>query len=302
MRKIVVAMVALALPFVGAGPASADPARTSAAGAFGIAGTGLLAIPPTPTATATQPPDTNIPLTVPAPNFNAVLPLDVGGLAVDATVAAAAQATRESTIQAALDGVNDNVNARGFARIEGLQLLGEATLIEALGLPLDAPGLLTAGLIEAEAVATCVNNAPVFDVGFNIVDLELAEIDLGAIVDPLLGSLLGALNLPGILEVIQGEQGFLPDGSGVFINALRIRVLGNVQDIVIGHAEARMPANCAVEPPAEPPTGPGDVAPTGTLAATGSSPLLLPVALGLLATAGGLRYLNRRSRRTSTSA
>ncbi len=296
MRRVVVAMVALALPFVGAGPASADPARASAASAFGITATGLLAIPPQPTVAVSQPPDTG--RTVPG-NFNATIPLDLGGLAVTGTVDAAGEAARDSRLAAVIEGVNDGTNARGFARTTGLQLLGTADLVTAIGGDLlGTSGLLTATAIEAEAVATCVNNTPVFDAGFNILGLEVADLDLGSTLDPLLEQLLESLQLPGILEVDTPDTDptmIVQTAESITISALRIRILGTTEEIVISQASAAMPVNCAVEPPAREPTGPGPVAPT--LAATGNSNLVLPVAVGLLFTAYGLRRLNRRSRR-----
>ncbi len=300
MRKVVVAMVALAIPFVGAGPASADPARASAAAAFGIQASGLLAIPPTPTVAVSQPPDTG--RTVNG-NFNSTIPLDLGGLAVTGTVDAVGEAARESRLDAVVQGVQDGNNARGFARTTGLQLLGDSDLVTAIGGDLlGTNGLLTATAIEAEAVARCVNNVPVFDAGFNILGLELAELDLGETLGPLLQQLLQTLNIPGVLEIDtpDTDPGLVAVGpESITITALRIRVLGTLEEINISQASAAMPANCAVEQPG-PPTGPGPIAPT--LAATGTSDLMLPAALGLLATGFGLRRLNRRHRRANAEA
>ncbi len=295
MRKIVVAMVALALPFVGAGPASADPARTSSASAFGLSGTGLLAIAPTPTVAVSQPPDTGRSV---GGNFNSTLPLALTGIAVTGTANAVGEAARDSRLDAVLPDVDDGNNARGFARTDGLQLLGSADIITAIGGQLlNGTGLLTATAVEAEAVARCVNNVPVFDAGFRLIGLQVADLDLTTTLDPLLQQILGIVNLEGLLQIQQGVIERTADS--ITITALRINLLGTAQVINVSQATAAMPVNCAVEPPAQPPTGPGDVAPTGNLAATGSSPLMLPAAIGLLATAVGLRYLNRRSRRAS---
>jgi len=286
-------MVALALPFVGAGPASADPARASAASAFGISGTGLLAIPPTPTVSVSQPPDTG--RTV-GGNFNSIIPLGLTGLAVTGTVNAVGEAARESRLPAVLPDVDDGNNARGFARTDGLEVLGSDELITAIGGDLlGGTGLLTATAVEAEAVARCVNNVPVFDADFRLIGLRVADLDLTSTLDPLLRQLLGTVNLEGLIEI---EQGVVErTAESITITALRISLLSTAQVLNISQATAAMPANCAVERPAAQPTGPGDIAPT--LAATGSSDLILPVAFGMLLTGFGLRRLNRRSRRAN---
>jgi hypothetical protein len=273
-----------------------EPARTSGASAFGIAATGLLPISPTPVVNVAQPPDTGQQL---GTNFNSTIPLDLGGIAVNATINAVGEATRDPRLPSTLDGNPDGSSARGFARTEGLSLLGENALLDALGLPLDAPSLLSASAVEAEAVAACVGGEAVFSTDSRVIGLTIAEIDLGSeLLDPLLAELLNTLNLPGILEIAQDESGILPDGSGVFVNALRITVLGTLESIVVGHAEARMPDDCRV-PPAAPPTtlaptggGPGG----GALAATGSELPFLPLGLGIVAL-GVL--LNRAVRRTT---
>ena len=291
MPKALVAAMSMAL-FLGVAPAALaqtpEPARESGASAFGLAATGLLPISPTPTVTVSQPPDTG---QVVNGNFRATIPLDLGGIAVNATINAVGEAARDPRLPSTLDNNPDGTSARGFARTEGLSLLGENTLLAALGLPLDAPALLTASAVEAEAVATCVGGKPVFSTDSRIIGLDVLELDLGAILDPLLAQLLQTLNLPGILEIVQGETGVLPDGSGVFVNALRIRVLGTLADLVIGHAEAKMPADCRV-PPAAPPT-----VPPGELAATGADLPLLPLGLGCLGLAVILSYIVGRSRR-----
>ena len=317
MRKIVVAMVALALPFVGAGPASAEPARASSAGAYGLLATGLVALGPLVPSVAAQPPDTN------AADAE-LLEVPLGSLVFAGAVDTTANAHRADDIAPLLAGIetteliSDPVTIQGGASARGVAKTAGAGLVfapppgtlDAIALAFEAltnatGGLLGADAITAEAVAKCVNGAPVFETGYQIVGLGGL---VGGILDPVAEALLGALLalLPpgsGLSSIISLEPGRVtPVPDGIAIDGLVVRVPLLDEEIIISHAEARMPANCAVEAAAQPPTGPGDVAPSGTLAATGSSPLLLPMALGLLATAGGLRYLNRRSRRASTSA
>jgi hypothetical protein len=299
MRKALVAAKSMAVFLGAATPASAqvpEPARASSASAFGITGSGLLPISPTPVVNVAQPPDTG---RVIGDNFVGTIPLDLGGIAVNATINAVGEATRDPRLPTTLDGNPDGVSARGFARTEGLSLLGANTLLDALGLPLEAPSLLSASAVEAEAVAACVDGRAAFSTDSRVIGLTVAEIDLGSeLLDPLLAELLNTLNLPGILEIAQDESGILPDGSGVFVNALRITVLGTLQEIIIGHAEARMPADCRV-PPAAPPTTAAPAARGGALAATGSELPILPLGLGLLALGVVLNRVVRRTTRQS---
>lgn len=310
MRKLVVAMVALAIPFAGAGPASADPARASAASAFGItiALGGSELIPPTPAVAVQQPPDAER-------QEQRVLPLDVGALALNGTVNAVAGATRDSRLIPAITdrGVKrlpaTGVNARGFASAENVDVLLQADS----GLPVELPqlSLVRADAIEAEAVATCVNNRPVFDFAFNLAEVFIGGTALG--VGNLLSPVINLLGPTGVLAAVitfstpenDPANTVRVTGDRIIVDALRVRLLpltgGNpLAEVVIGHAEAAMPADCAVARPAPEPTGDGPIAPT--LAATGGSDLMLPAALGLLATGFGLYRLNRRSRRANASA
>lgn len=300
MRKVVVAMVALALPFVGAGPASADPARASAASAFALSATGLLAIPQTPAGvTAQQPPDARAQQL--GQNFNAALPVAVPGVAVNGTLGAVAEATRESTLGAVVPGVGGGNNARGFARTEGLSVLGSADLLTVIGgNVLALTDLVTAAVIESEAVARCVNNQPVFEAGVRLVGLNVGGLAVDPLLQPVVDLLLSTLNIPGVVQIQRGDRDpslTVRTAESITVTALRISILGTAEVINVAQATAAMPANCAVERPAAQPTGPGDIAPT--LAATGSSDLILPVAFGMLVTGFGLRRLNRRSRRAN---
>lgn len=300
MRKALVAAMSIAL-FVGAAtPASAqgpEPARTSGAAAFGLTATGLLPISPTPVVTVSQPPDTG---RVVNGNFKGTIPLDLGGLAVSATITAVGEATRDPRLPATLDGNPDGASARGFARTEGLSLLGENTLLDALGLPLEAPALLSASAVESEAVAACVDGRAVFSTDSRVIGLNLLGTDVADTLglNDLLQGILGDLNLPGLLEIALDESGVLPDGSGVFVNALRIGVLGTTEQIVVGHAEATMPTDCRVPPEAPPTTAaPAPrVGGGGALASTGAELPFLPLGLGILAL--GV-VLNRSVRRTA---
>ena len=314
MRKVLTAAFATAVALSATGPAWADPARTSSAAAFGLQATvlGTQLVAATPVVAVSQPPDTGRTL---GENVNATLPVDLQGLAVAGVVTAVGEAHRADDIVPALtspvgqfsDAVTlTGVNSRGLARAENLNLVGNIPLIDILAGQVAQQGLLSAGSVQAEAVAKCVNNQPVFDTGFNIVDLRVAGAEIP--LNDLVATLLTALNLPGVITVVQGETGVLPDG-GVFINALHVTVPLLQADIIVGHAEARMPANCGIAPPA-PPTGPGPIAPVspdlaaplGNLAATGGDFSMTPlVAMAMLGGALGVRRLLVRSKASSST-
>lgn len=314
MRKVLTTVFATAVVLSATGPAWAEPATSSSAAAYGLTATvlGTQLVPPTPAVAVSQPPDTGLTLNE---NVNTTLPVELPGVAVTGVVVAVGEAHRADDIVPALtapvgqssDPVTlTGVNSRGLARTNGLSVLGSVDigLLELLAGPVAEQSLVSAGVIQAEAVAKCVNNQPVFDTGYNIVDLRLAGSQPGDIpLNDLVGQVLTLLNLPGIVEVKIGETGTLP-GGGVFINALRISspLLG--ADIIVSHAEASMPANCGIAPPAPPapPTGPGDIAPVanlGTLAATGGDFSVTPlVAMAMLGAALGIRRLTVRSRKS----
>ena len=299
MRKTLVAAAISMAVFLGAATPSyaqtPEPARASAGAAYGLSGSGLLPISPTPAVVAAQPPDTDQQIL--GQTFQSTVPADLG-VAVNGTISAVAQAASQPRIQTALPGSPDGVSARGLGRTEGLSLLGSVDLLTALGLdPFAETALLTATAVEAEATATCVNGQPVFTTDSRVIGLELLEIDLGSVLDPVLRGVIDTLNLPGILEIVEGETGVLPDGSGVFINALRVTVLGGAQELIIGHAEARMPADCRVPPVAPPPTAAPD---RGALAATGNELPFLPLGLGIVALGVLLNRAVRRTTRQTT--
>lgn len=317
MRRRLAVAVALAVTIaVGTVPASGDPASSSSASSYGLAATGTLPISPTITASASAPPDTDTP--VPP----ALLTIPLGGLALSGTVGADASAHQADDIQPILGGVTPtpnagdpttltNVNARGFSKTEGLGLVfnnpGGINPIQTLLAELSsaAGGLLGADAVSAEAVAKCVNNQPVFETGYQVAGLGgLVGDVLDPLVQQLLDTLLGLLG-PGsaLSAVISIDAGRVtPLSDGVAIDGLVIRVPLLNEEIIVSHAEAHMPANCAVAgpPTTVQPTGPGDIAPVGqvaprgTLASTGSDVPYLPLAAGMVGAAFALHRITRR--------
>ncbi|MCA1675504.1 MAG: hypothetical protein LC799_26055 [Actinobacteria bacterium] len=319
MRKAIMAAVALTFAsFAPVGPASADPARVSSASAYGLSATGLVSISPTilTDPCCAQPPDSDI--IVPPKLVN----IPLGSLALAGVVGVDAHAHRADDLVPQLAGVpTTNLlsepttlvgnNAQGFAKTAGAALVFNAgtnpdPITTALALLLnETGGLLGADAISAEAAAKCVNGAPVFDTGFQIVGLGgLVGAPLNPLAQTLLGAVLALLpegsTLSSIISITPGEVIPLPDG--IAINGLRIRVPLLNEDIIISHAEAHMPTNCAVEVAAQP-TGPGPVAPVGPrgqLASTGSNVPFLPIGLVMVTMAAVGTGIARRSRRTST--
>ena len=321
MRKVLTAGFAMAVALSATGPAVADPARASSASAFGTTASvsGSVVIPPTPTAVAVAPPDAS-------QERNSTVPLTAGELTLTGALNAVAQARQADELLVALTpaslanapaGSSEPItlvapNTRAFGSAANASVL--ITALPA-GLPQDAfdlisnagGALVNAGVVQAEAVAKCVGGKPQFDTGFNVVDLELAGTQIplvGDLVTTIVDALGANSPLAGLVSITKGEVTQLADG--VAINALRVRLLGvaggtPLVDVIIGHAEVHMPADCAVAPPA-PPTGPGDVAPTGNLAATGGDFSVTPiVAMALLGGAFGIRRLTVRARRSSAT-
>jgi hypothetical protein len=317
MRRGLAVAVALAVTFAMAtGPAAADPANNSSASAYGLSATGLIPISPTITAEASQPPDEDV---VETPQL---LEVPLGGLALAGVVGVDAHAHQADDIVPvtaavpATPGTSDpviltGVNAQGLAKTAGASLVFSdpggldpvrvllAQISSALG------GLLGADAVVAEAVATCVNNQPVFETGYQVAGLGgLVGDVLDPVVQQLLSTLLGLLGPDAVLSsVISIEAGRVtPLADGVAIDGLVVSVPLLNQEIIISHAEAHMQANCAVAPPEPPqPTGPGAIAPRGdvaapaaSLAVTGSEVPYLPIGAGMVAAAFLIRYVVRR--------
>lgn len=316
MRKRLVVAVALVVSIAaGMAPASGDPASSSSASAYGLSASGLIPISPAVTAAASQPPDEDV------PQPPTLLTIPLGGLALSGTIGADAHAHQADDLQPVLAGVPATanvsdpttllgVNAQGFAKTEGLAVVfsdpGGVDPIRVLLAQLStaAGGLVGADAVSAEAVATCVNGQPVFETGYQVAGLGGLVGDLlDPLVQQLLDTLLGLLGpgsvLSAVVSVEAGRVTALPDG--VAIDGLVIRVPLLNQEIVVSHAEAHMPGDCAVAPPPLQPTGPGAIAPIGqvaaprgALAATGTDAAYLPLGAVLLGSAFLLRLVIRR--------
>lgn len=314
MRKVLTAACTVAVALSATSAASADPARTSSAAAYGTTAivAGSPVIPPTPVASAAAPPDAD-------GERSSVVPVTGGTLTVTGAIVTVAQTRQSDGLLVALTpqalsgapaGGSDPItllapNARAFGSAANSSVLVSAI---PAGLPADAfdliqaaaNSLVSAGVIQAEAVAKCIGGSPQFDTGYNITDLELAGTQIplaGDLLTQIVNALGAGSPLAGLLTVTKGEQLTFADGVGV--NALRVQLLGvaggpPLVEVVIGHAEVHMPADCAVAPPT---TVPAPVAPRGALPSTGGDSSVTPLlAMGMLGGALGVRRILVRAR------
>lgn len=306
-RGALAAGLALTLGVAFVAPASAQtptPATQGSASAYGLQATGLVPIPATPT----------VSVSTPGQQQQITLPVAAAPLAVNGTLTARAECNVEPTVSKRLAStpLTPN-NCDGFARTEGL-----AVLLSGGALPSDplapAPSLVSADVIEGEAVARCVGGRGQVATGFNLTDVRIGGNPVALVNDTVSGvvNLLGPNGLLApLVTITQNETGTLPNG-GIFVNALHIRILpgaggialpgtlGGPVDIIVSHAEARMPTPCGVAAVAglavsrDLGGGPADLPRTGA-----NQMPAVPLALGMLATAVVLHRVNRRARRAS---
>lgn len=258
---IVGAATALLLLLALAPSASAQTGDPAAEGsAYGAEINGLVDLGPLPepvTATVSQEgasaSDSFLEVPVEPVVFSATLEGDVA-----ASFEANLAATLQSVIQDASGGtLPESWNARGHAITEDLAVLFASE---------DQP-LLTADVVESEAVATCTpEGEPVFATGSRVQNLTLAGQQLpllDAVIDlvvegtpnenvlgnlPALGDTLAGLGLE--IEAWDtnwdGDDGTTDGSDTVWVNALRVSVtedstLGGIvgaQDVIVSHAEA----------------------------------------------------------------
>lgn len=312
MKKALVATFVLALAMSAAAPAVAEPARASTAHAIGLEARGLVPIPPSPEARAAYPPGGDDVQAAP-------IGVPLATLVIDSTARARAQAHLADDIAPILTEATDDdrigpgpFNARAYGAVDNLDIVAPAGAVLANQDILDeATSLLNLNAIEAEATARCENNQPVFDVGWNIADVDLLgednPIGLEDLIEGVVLPILAPTGLAApLVQVVTPEQDASmirigPDSASVL--AARITVLGllgGVETLDVGFAEVSMPRNCAVEQPR--PTGPGPIADTKPrLAATGGEMGTLPLlAFGVLGGAVILRRTMLRSYRRAS--
>lgn len=262
-KSLLVALCAMSLIVAGAMPAVADDADSARGSAFGISLEGLLPLGPEPQVEAAIPPGEE--------DRDVLLEVPLDELLYSGTAVAEADATRASTVEPQLH--TGTVNGRGYAATEELAAL--------------EGDLLTADLVAAEAVATCVAGQTQFSTSSVVQNATLAGSvlpleELQGVIDlldpvtdalePLLGdsSLDVLVDQPNdvILEVPElgirligwetnwdGGTGTTDGSDTVFVNALRLTIggaLGEIlgeQDLIVSHAEAS--ADCDRDPLAD---------------------------------------------------
>lgn len=270
-KTLVVVLTAMVLAIAGAVPASAQQALSARGSAYGISLTGLAELGPEPTVEAAIPPggsDRDVLLEVP---LEGVLYSGTAAVEADAVAQPTAEARWPDVIQSVNPDAATSGNGRGYAVVE------ELTALEG--------DLLTADLVAAEALATCVGDQATFATGSQVQNATLAGsalpleelqgvIDLlDPVVDalePLLGdsSLDILIDQPNdvILEVPElgirlvawetnwdGGTGTTDGSDTVWVNALRLTITGALgdilgdQDLTVAHAEAT--ANCGERDP-----------------------------------------------------
>lgn len=254
------ALAAMSLLVASMGNAFGDPAKSSSAFAYGLEATGILPISRTPTASATAPPDNS-------QENRATLKVPAAALAVEALLVAKAEAhfndgTKSILVPPGRNGTArsfnpteiTDVNTRAYASADNLRVLVNAPGIDCNATPENplCVSAVSADAIEAEAVAKCVNNQPVFATGYNRLGLNVLGINVAGLVNPILDPILALLGqgaaLSAVAKVEEGVEEPIMEGGqqvGVTITGLRISVLGTAEVIRVAHAEVRMPRNCA---------------------------------------------------------
>lgn len=249
-KPLFVALCVVALAALSAAPAAAQSADSAAASAFGGHLTGPVEIGPEPTVSAEVPPgesDEDALIEIPAEPL-----LESGTFTVEAQ--SADQAQYEAVLQAVIDAFGqapEASNSRGYAATENAVALD---------------GNLTADVLEAEALASCVDGQLNVATGARIANATLAgqELPVGELVEaiPITSEAPNHSVAPEVLgplgvEIVtwdtnwDGQSGTTDGSDTVYVNALRVSVseesplapaLGGPQDLILSHAEAT--ANC----------------------------------------------------------
>lgn len=288
MRKAVAVICGLAVALGHATPAMAQQQvflAQAAASAHALELRGLVPLGPMPRVSVT---------TVPGAQDQTVVDVPAQPVVRSATLRATAQTTAGPTLAAALPSASLNPlqggplpqgetvwNARAYAVTEDL------VAVESVP---GGPALVEARVIQAEMLVACVGTQPVVAAGSRIVDLQVADQDLGGTVEGVLNPVLQLAETLPVIRVIRNEVGRTPDG-GFFVNALHVIVAEGTpleQHIIVSHASisGSVCAALVVEQPS-----------VAQLPRTGAPAALAPVAVGLLAATAAVRRLGVRARR-----
>jgi hypothetical protein len=244
-RTALIVPMVLLMALLGPGPAFASPLRTTNARAFGasidLLGAGLIA--PTPLATAGP---------GPGDDSGNLLAVPLGTLVSDGTVSARAQTARESVLTAGIPATNlrvfspngsprpANFNARAYGRVDGLVILADDTV----GLPpavepvFDLGDVLSADVVHAEALVSCVDGVTTIVGGSQLAGVSLLGTDLTQLVDGTLNQVVSVGNT--LLSLLGGSvianEVVASGPDSLSLNALHVRI-PNLLDVTLAHAE-----------------------------------------------------------------
>lgn len=237
---LTVVPLVMILAVLGSGPAFASPLRAATATAYGarvdLLGTTL--IQPTPLQTAGPAPGTGSDNLVTVP---------LSTLAFAGVAGAKAQTTRDATLTPELPanelevtaggpGLPSTFNAQAYGRTTGATVLAAnvPALVEALT---GSSQILSADVIHAEALASCVNGRAVLAGGSQAVGLNLLGMDLSQALDGTVNQVVSlADSVLGILgaSLVLNEQ--VRTADSLTVNALHLTI-PNILEVIVGHAE-----------------------------------------------------------------
>ena len=162
-------------------------------------------------------------------------------LAVSGTLTAQAAVHVQSDIATELvvesQAVAGPYNARGFAEIEGAEVL--------LDVPAEGVSLLRADAVRAEAVAVCSNGVVRYSAQSEIVNLDVGgtDIPLNGPVQDLIDTINDLLEDTGLAQVVNVQRNVVTvTDDGASVDALRVTVLSALGadplgTVILGHAE-----------------------------------------------------------------
>jgi hypothetical protein len=252
---LIVPMVML-MAVLGPGPAFASPLRNATASAYGakLTALGLQVLPETPANVRAGP--------QPNSGSNNLLAVPLTPVLAAGAASAKAQTTLDSVIRpelpagylrvtspAGVTTVPGTFNAQGYGKVAGANLLlqdvarvGELPpVVEAIG---GITSLLSADLVHAEALISCVEGVPTIVGGAQLVGANLLGSDLTGLLDGTVNQVINVTH--SVLQALGGravvnEQIPLNGGNGLAVNALHVEIPLLGVDIILGHAEVNGP-------------------------------------------------------------
>ncbi len=215
-RASLVLMLAALTLFAAAGPAQAQDASPTAASAYGATATlaGQELIPPTP----------QVAVPVGEEDSQTLVDVPADPLAISGTLTATATSHQTADVESQLTVVEQDLagpyNATGVGSVENLEVL-----VNQVG---ENVSLLTADVVQAEAVAVCSQSGPQFSATSEIVNLQIADqqLPLNAPVEQIVDALNGVLEQSGLNQVVNVERNVVEQtDTGASVTALVVTLL-----------------------------------------------------------------------------